>query len=71
MAQTPAWKGRQIRRTGRSSCVPHPILTCFWVGVAMAGAIVMYDRTRTLARFADRPIREGGPGATAIPDVKR
>ncbi len=37
------------------------IPTSFCVNVAIAGAIVMYDRVRLLARFADRPIREGGP----------
>ncbi len=37
------------------------IPTRFCINVAMAGAIVMYDRVRTLARFADRPVREGGP----------
>lgn len=37
------------------------IPTSFCVNVAMAGAIVMYDRVKSLARFADRPIREGGP----------
>jgi tRNA G18 (ribose-2'-O)-methylase SpoU len=37
------------------------IPTSFCVNVAMAGAIVMYDRIKSLARFADRPIREGGP----------
>lgn len=37
------------------------IPTRFCVNVAMAGAIVMYDRVKSLARFADRPIREGGP----------
>jgi tRNA G18 (ribose-2'-O)-methylase SpoU len=37
------------------------IPTSFCVNVAMAGAIVMYDRVRTLGRFADRPVREGGP----------
>jgi tRNA G18 (ribose-2'-O)-methylase SpoU len=46
------------------------IPTSFCVNVAMAGAIVMYDRTRTLARFADRPMREGGPGAPAAPRVR-
>jgi len=39
------------------------IPTSFCVNVAMAGAIVMYDRVRTLARFPDRPMREGGPTA--------
>jgi len=37
------------------------IPTSFCVNVAMAGAIVMYDRVRSLARFADRPLHEGGP----------
>jgi tRNA G18 (ribose-2'-O)-methylase SpoU len=37
------------------------IPTGFCVNVAMAGAIVMYDRTRSLVRFADRPVGEGGP----------
>jgi len=37
------------------------IPTSFCVNVAMAGAIVMYDRTRSLARFAERPVRAGGP----------
>jgi hypothetical protein len=27
----------------------------------MAGAIVMYDRMRSMAPFADRPMTEGGP----------
>ena len=46
------------------------IPTSFCINVAMAGAIVMYDRTRTLARFADRPMREGGPDAPAAPRVR-
>ncbi|MDX2258685.1 MAG: RNA methyltransferase [Hyphomicrobiaceae bacterium] len=37
------------------------IPTRFCVNVAMAGAVVMYDRVRSLARFPDRPVREGGP----------
>ncbi len=37
------------------------IPTSFCVNVAMAGAIVMYDRVRTLGRFAERPISPGGP----------
>ena len=37
------------------------IPTKFCVNVAMAGAIVMYDRVSLLARFADRPVGEGGP----------
>jgi tRNA G18 (ribose-2'-O)-methylase SpoU len=39
------------------------IPTRFCINVAMAGAIVMYDRVRTLAPFADRPVAEGGPAA--------
>lgn len=42
------------------------IPTRFCINVAMAGAIVMYDRVRSLAHFADRPMREGGPGAEAL-----
>jgi tRNA G18 (ribose-2'-O)-methylase SpoU len=41
------------------------IPTSFCINVAMAGAIVMYDRVRCMARFADRPLREGGPGPGA------
>lgn len=37
------------------------IPTSFCVNVAMAGAIVMYDRVRSLGRFAERPVGEGGP----------
>jgi tRNA G18 (ribose-2'-O)-methylase SpoU len=37
------------------------IPSSFCVNVAVAGAIVMYDRVKSLARFADRPVREGGP----------
>jgi tRNA G18 (ribose-2'-O)-methylase SpoU len=43
------------------------IPTSFCVNVAMAGAIVMYDRVKSLARFADRPIHEGGPAAPLAP----
>lgn len=38
------------------------IPTKFCVNVAMAGAIVMYDRVKSLARFAERPMAAGGPG---------
>lgn len=37
------------------------IPTRFCVNVAMAGAVVMYDRVKSLAPFAARPLREGGP----------
>jgi tRNA G18 (ribose-2'-O)-methylase SpoU len=43
--------------------------TSFSINVAMAGAIVMYDRVRTLGRFAPRPIGEGGPREAAEPHV--
>lgn len=42
------------------------IPTKFCVNVAMAGAIVMYDRTISLARFAERPVAEGGPAAVHV-----
>ena len=42
------------------------IPTSFCINVAMAGAIVMYDRVKSLARFAERPVMEGGPKA-AVP----
>lgn len=41
------------------------IPTRFCINVAMAGAIVMYDRVRSLATFADRPMRVGGPQTVA------
>jgi len=37
------------------------IPTAFCINVAMAGAIVMYDRVRSLGRFAPRPLSEGDP----------
>jgi tRNA G18 (ribose-2'-O)-methylase SpoU len=39
------------------------IPSSFSINVAMAGAIVMYDRIRSLGRFAPRPVGEGGPRA--------
>ncbi len=33
----------------------------FCINVAMAGAIVMYDRMRSMGRFAERPVSAGGP----------
>ena len=39
------------------------IPTKFCVNVAIAGAIVMYDRALSLARFAERPVMEGGTAA--------
>lgn len=46
------------------------IPTSFCVNVAMAGAIVMYDRVKSMARFADRPISEGGPKEALAPHVR-
>jgi len=43
----------------------------FCINVAMAGAIVMYDRTRSLGRFAERPICEGGPEGRYTPNIAR
>lgn len=37
------------------------IPTSFCINVGVAGAIVMYDRIRTMGRFAPRPVRAGGP----------
>jgi tRNA G18 (ribose-2'-O)-methylase SpoU len=42
------------------------IPTLFCVNVAMAGAIVMYDRVKSLARFPERPITEGGPPGAPV-----
>lgn len=38
-----------------------PLVFC--INLAMAGAIVMYDRMISLGRFAERPVRAGGPVA--------
>jgi len=37
------------------------IPTSFCINVAMAGAIVMYDRVKTLGRYPPRPVGEGAP----------
>jgi hypothetical protein len=39
------------------------IPTRFAINLAVAAAIVMYDRTITQGRFADRPVAAGGPDA--------
>jgi len=39
------------------------IPTSFCINLAMAGAIVMYDRVRSLGRFPPRPLGEGGSAA--------
>jgi len=43
----------------------------FCINLAMAGAIVMYDRARALGRFAERPLSEGGPHGRHMPNVAR
>ena len=45
------------------------IPTAFCVNVAMAGAIVMYDRLTTLGRFAPRPLSPGGPAEPLPPHI--
>lgn len=39
------------------------IPTSFCINLAMAGAVVMYDRVRSVGRFAPRPLGEGGAAA--------
>lgn len=46
------------------------IPTKFCINVAMAGAILMYDRVRTLGRFPARPVSEGGDGAIVPEHVR-
>ncbi|MET1026841.1 MAG: TrmH family RNA methyltransferase [Dongiaceae bacterium] len=41
------------------------IPTRFCVNVSVAAALVMYDRMISLGRFAERPVRVGGPIAAA------
>ncbi|MEM9331538.1 MAG: RNA methyltransferase [Pseudomonadota bacterium] len=41
----------------------------FCINVAMAGAIVMYDRMHSLGRFAERPIAAGAPSEVRKPHV--
>ncbi|MBF0251820.1 MAG: RNA methyltransferase [Alphaproteobacteria bacterium] len=37
------------------------IPTTFCINVSVAAALVMYDRTLSMGRFAERPVRAGGP----------
>jgi tRNA G18 (ribose-2'-O)-methylase SpoU len=46
------------------------IPTSFCINLAMAGAIVMYDRVRSLGRFPPRPVGEGGLAAQRPPRQK-
>lgn len=43
------------------------IPTRFCVNLAVAGALVMYDRMVSLGRYAERPVRPGAPTETAKP----
>ena len=43
------------------------IPTRFALNLAVAGALVLYDRLLQHGRFADRPVASGGPGAPAAP----
>ena len=54
----------------RSSLSPAMVARCdhvvriptrFCINLAVAGAVVMYDRMLSLGRFAPRPVRSGGP----------
>jgi len=54
----------------RSSLTPETLERCdhiikipmkFCINVGTAGALVMYDRVQSMGRFADRPVRAGGP----------
>lgn len=45
--------------------IPMPIC----INVAMAGAVVMYDRMRCLGRFAERPVGAGGPAEPLKPHI--
>jgi len=47
------------------------IPSSFCINLAMAGAIVMYDRVRCLGRFPPRPVGEGGPAGEPAPMAGR
>jgi tRNA G18 (ribose-2'-O)-methylase SpoU len=46
------------------------IPTRFCINVAMAGAIVMYDRVKSLGRWSERPLSEGGSIIAPAPHVR-
>lgn len=43
------------------------IPTSFCINVSLAAGLVMYDRSLSMGRFAERPVRAGGP-TVAIPE---
>ena len=63
----------------RSSLSPAMVARCdhvvkiptrFAINLAVAGAIVMYDRLLSMGRFPPRPVRSGGPPEDRPPDVR-
>jgi len=46
------------------------IPTKFCINLAVAGALVMYDRMLSMGRFAERPVRPGGPVQPLAPHVQ-
>ena len=42
----------------------------FCVNVGVAGALAMYDRTISMGKFADRPVKVGGPTEEMVPITK-
>ncbi|MFC1673409.1 RNA methyltransferase [Pseudomonadota bacterium] len=44
------------------------IPTSFCINVSVAAAIVLYDRSLSMGRFAERPVRPGGPKDAAPQD---
>lgn len=46
------------------------IPTAFSLNLATAGAIVMYDRVRSLGRFATRPVAQGVSAEARAPHVQ-
>ncbi len=46
------------------------IPTRFALNLAVAGAIVLYDRLIQHGRFAERPVRSGGPVSAAVGEMR-
>ena len=45
------------------------IPTRFCLNVATAGAVIMYDRMLSMGRFAERPVKVGGPTESLKPHI--